>query len=175
MSIEQLTAILPVPSSPIAAGDAENWQYVEAKIGGILPADYKEFIAVYGVGRIDDFLWVYSPFLANKYLNLLSQKEAVLTSFRIFRDESGEELPFPLYPVQNGVFPWGCTDNGDHLCWRFRNGRLERPLVIIEGRGPEWEEFDLSMTGFLAGVLTRQIKVNMFPEEFPSKVHSFVP
>jgi hypothetical protein len=175
MSIDRLKTVLKVPSHPLAVGNADRWQSVEREVGGILPADYKEFILTYGSGCIDGFLWIYDPFSANKNLNLLSQAKAVLHSFEIRRDEFGEKLPFPLFPASDGVFPWGSTDNGDHLFWRFVDGRFQSPLVVVESRGPERQEYDLSMTTFLAEMLTRKISVKVFPPEFPSNTPAFVP
>jgi hypothetical protein len=175
MSIQRLRTVLKVPTHPLAVGNANRWQSFEEELGGILPADYKEFISCYGSGCIDGFLWIYNPFATNKNLNLLSQAKAVLHSFEILRDEFGEELPFPLFPAPNGVLPCGSTDNGDHLLWRFVDGRLQSPLMVMESRGPERQEYDLSMTDFLADVLTRRILVKVFPPEFPSMTATFVP
>jgi hypothetical protein len=173
MSVEHLKCILAIPPHPVATGDDGAWKSIEADIGGILPSDYKNFIAAYGVGRIDGFLSVYSPFSKNRFLNLVSQSKAVFNSLRVFRAESGLRLPFPVYPEEDGVFPWGCTDNGDQLYWRFRRGKFEHPLVVAESRGPEWQEFNVSMTDFLANVLARRITCGVFPEGFPSDHPAF--
>lgn len=174
MSISHLTNVLAPPPHALATGRADEWEAIASQIGAVLPKDYKDFIAVYGQGCIDGFLWVYSPFTTNAYLNLLSQSKVIFNSLRLLHEEFKVLLPFPVFPETDGVFPWGCSDNGDYMYWRFRNGRLQQPLVVAESRGPRWQEFDMSMTDFLAEVLAGRVKVSVFPGDFPTAKPSFV-
>ena len=61
MTLASLTTILPPPAQPVETGSRDEWQAVEEDLGCVLPADYKEFIATYGTGDIDDFLQVTTP------------------------------------------------------------------------------------------------------------------
>jgi hypothetical protein len=53
---------MPPPFTPTEAGLAESWDSVEAELGIHLPEDYKDYIAVYGAGTIDDRFRVASVF-----------------------------------------------------------------------------------------------------------------
>lgn len=174
MPLDQLMLTLLPPEHPLASGSPDAWDAIEMQLAGRLPGDYKQFIAKYGVGCIDNFITVYSPFTTNTFLNLFAQSKAVFNSLQIVREEGGVQLPFPLYPDEGGVFPWGCTTNGDHLFWRFRRGRFQHPVVALEGRGPDWQEFDLPLVDFLLNVLTKRVSVKVFPDGFPSDHPTFV-
>jgi hypothetical protein len=45
---------------PVGGGDAIDWSALESQ-GGYFPSDYKEFVAVYGGGDIDDILGINTP------------------------------------------------------------------------------------------------------------------
>jgi hypothetical protein len=174
MSIEKLTAILPPPLTPVACGGPDGWRTIECQLDIVLPSDYKEFVSTYGVGSINDFLWVLNPFTDNPHINLVSASYHSLNALRRLEGDYGEKLPFPIFPVLNGVFPWGVTDNGDELFWRV-HGRACFSIVVMESRAPEWQEFNMSMTGFLTELLTRRITVDCFPDGFLDEPPRFVP
>jgi SMI1-KNR4 cell-wall len=173
--LDDLKKVLPVPRLLPPEHDEEAWRSVETRIGGCLPTDYKDFMTVYGTGCIDGFLWVFNPFSTNTHLNLVDQSGRIFDSLRIRRDEFGQQLPFAVFPEETGVFPWGVTDNGDTLFWRYHNGVFEHPVVIIEARGPDWVEINLSTTEFIFKVLTQNIIVQIFPDDFPLDKHVFLP
>ena len=64
---------MPPPANPVESPRADDWQLVEARMLVELPSDYKEFIATYGTGAVDNFLWVLNPFSHNDNLNLIKQ------------------------------------------------------------------------------------------------------
>lgn len=117
MAIGDLVAVMPTPNVPFEASSADAWASVEARLGTSLPDDYKEFIGLYGSGRIANFLWIFNPFSSNKNLNLEQQIE--LQSSVLGELESyGEKNPYKSFPAPGGVLPFGITDNGDVVFWR---------------------------------------------------------
>lgn len=174
-SVDVLRKILRPPESPSETPDVDGWQSVEAKLGMPLPVDYKEFITCYGTGAIDGFLWVLNPFSKNKYLNLLDSGNSQLDGLRQLRDECGEKIPYAIFPEANGLFPWGITDNGDVLYWVCSGPPSNWPIVVNESRGPCWREFKLTTGEFLAKLVSRELQVDIFPDDFPSDSPEFVP
>lgn len=158
------------PAKPSEIPDG-GWQSVQARLGIEFPADYKEFIARYGTGAIDSFLWVLSPFATNRHLNLFDEGRAKLEALSELRYES---IPYPLFPDAGGILPWGVTDNGDVLYWLCNGPPSDWVIVVNESRGPRWREFKLSTSEFLAAVVTRELVVDVFPEDFPSESPEFV-
>lgn len=162
-ALENLVRIMRPPERPLApSGD---WQAVAAAVGSALPSDYKAYIARFGTGRVSGFLWVYNPFEENRNLNLLSRFPVVLAGDREIRESFPDDVPEPLFPEQGGLLPWGGTDDGDRLYWRTRGHPDSWPVVVWESRGPKYESYAFSMTGFLLAWLNNEITVPVFPPE----------
>jgi hypothetical protein len=130
-----------------------------------LPTDYKYFINTYGTGRICDFLYVFNPFSANRYVSLVRQMAMQLGALRGIKDEFGlDVVPYPLYFEPGGLLPCGLTDNGDGLYWLTSGENPDKWTVVVgEARGPDWEEYSTDLTGFLAKLLSGELRSNIFP------------
>jgi len=156
MGIEQLEKILFPPIVPVDRPVANGWSEAEKKLGK-LPEDYKRFIEIYGTGSIDGFIWILSPFTSNKNLNLLDQAQIKISALIDLSENFGEALPYPLFPNQNGLLPFGTTDNGDVLFWQMANNPTDWKVIINASREPKWEQYDVGIVHFLVGLLTRKI------------------
>jgi hypothetical protein len=174
-SVEVLTKVIPPPVNPSDLPNPGGWQSVERELGMELPGDYKEFIARYGTGGVDGFLWVLNPFSKNKYLNLLDEGKAKLNAQRQFAAEFPRKNPYPLHPESNGLFPWSVTDNGDVLYWLCKGSPSSWIVVVCDSRAVDWQEFRCSTSMFLAALVTRELIVDVFPEDFPSESPEFIP
>ena len=62
MAIEELTAIIPPPTSPAATGTSEGWNPVEEWLGVELPPDFREYTAIYRAGMLAGWIGLYNPF-----------------------------------------------------------------------------------------------------------------
>lgn len=172
--LRTLVSVLSPPKHPRETGSAEGWKQVEARLSTMLPGDYRAFITKYGSGCIDGFLWVDNPFTQLSGLNLFTRSSSQLDALRVLRGDIDPELvPYPVFPERGGVLPWGGTDNGDVLYWITRNSPSEWIVAVGESRGPMWEEYDCSMTEFLVKLLSKEIRSDIFPEEFPSDSPGF--
>jgi hypothetical protein len=82
---------------------------------------------------------------------------------------------YQLYPKDNGLIPFGVTDNGDFLFWvvNFKGNSELWTVAIIAARSPEVEYFDGGLTYFLEGLLKNKIKCKSFPDNFPPPVVKF--
>jgi len=174
-SLESLKKLMAPPTSPLNLPKGGGWQVVERRLGIELPEDYKEFLACYGTGAVDNFLWMLNPFSQNENLNLIVQAGARLDAQRQFSAESGVETPYALHPEANGLFPWGVTDNGDVLYWLCKGFLTTGTIVVCDSRASRWREFPLSTSEFLAALVTKELVVDVFPDDFPSESPEFVP
>jgi hypothetical protein len=173
-SVNVLKTVMQPPSEPAETRHGNDWQSIEGKLGTELPVDYKEFINIYGTGVVDHFLWVLNPFSKNKHLNLLDAGTSQLRALRQLRDDFGEDIPYPFFPDVDGLLPWARTDNGDVIYWSCNGSPSNWRIVVNESRGPRWREFELSTSAFLLEVVTRRLRVDVFPDDFPSNSPEFV-
>ncbi len=150
-----------------------DWSRIEEDLGIHLPSDYKWFLERYGMGEIDNFVLLFHPTTANQHINLKKQVADTLWALREVRD-GGEHVPYPIFPERGGVVPWSRTDNGDVCYWLTSEPDPDSWIVVVnESRGPEWEEYRGSATGFLAEVLSGRRRFSIFPENFPSPRPTF--
>lgn len=172
MSLVELTAIVPPPSTPVDSGG--SWASVEAKLGTGLPGDYKAYIEAFGTGCLDDFIWVFNPFSRNPNLNLLTRSEAALRALKELQSQHADEVSYPLFPAAGGLLPWGATDNGDVLYWLTMGQPDEWSVVVNAARDPRTEQHPAGMSVFLAKILKGAIVSRIFPDDFPGDEHLFV-
>ena len=175
MNIDILRRTLAPPTKPNVGTNPPDWSLIEKQLCP-LPETYKEFIDTYGLGKIDDFLIVYSPTASDTYLNLLARGTLDLEALRELKSKHGErEVPYRLFPEPGGLLPFGIDENGDGLYW-LTEGPPERwSIVVNEGRAPEYQRFDMNLPEFLAAILARSIRCPIFPRDFPSDAPAFTP
>ncbi len=143
---------------------AINWEMIEKEKNIIFPDDYKWFLEYYGGGSINDFLWIFSPVCSNPNLNSLDQFTNMKKSYDYMINGKFIDYEYVFYDNCIGLFPWGITDNGDELYWNFLNDRIE--IVIIGSGYADVLSYQMNMTDFLSGLLTRKIECNLFPDDF---------
>lgn len=175
MAISFLYTVLPPPAAPYESGESTEWPEIEKLLGTSLPTDYKEYINTYGTGQIAHFVSPYNPFSKTSFRNLLKQAPNQVDILRGIKEEFGEAVcPYPLFPEPSGLLPWGATGNGNILFWLMSGTPDEWCVVLSEGRGPGFEQYDESMTDFIAKLLTGRI-ISRFFRGFSPDEAVFVP
>lgn len=172
MALDDLTAIVAPP--PDGGTSDVDWQAIEHRLGLRLPQDYKDFTAAYGQGSFDDFLHPYQPVTDNEYLDLAHRREIDLEALRTIQRDFPEDVPYRLEnPAE--LLPAALTDNGDIVYWHVDDPKHPDrwSITVNESRGPEWFRYDGGFTAFLADVLSRRIRVSVFPDDFPSQNPTF--
>src|SRR4051812_27468261 len=112
-SLKKLLKLVEPPSKPVNVGSQADWQRVEKEIGTALPSDYKAFIDAYGSGQFGHFYWIYSPFSVSDRTDLLVRIRELCERYQNDHEEDRRRYPFPAYPQQPGLLPWGHDDNGN--------------------------------------------------------------
>lgn len=139
-TISDLTDLMPPPQDPVGAEwSADQRREVEGAMGTTLPADYWDYVAVYGQGTIDDRFRVVGPFPGNVLLAL--------------RDQFTEIFPFipgtPMLPFgenfERGVTFWErCSP--DPALW-----------TVSTEFDEDVQRFKVDMTTFLVKCILREI------------------
>jgi len=176
MSIEKLVNVLRLPKEPIETGDWSKWPAIEQSIGISLPTDYKKFINKFGSVDIGKIFIIYNPFSSNKYLNLVQRIDEGLYALRYLKKKYGDsECPYALFPESDGLLPWGISDNGDGLYWLTKGHPDNWIIVLNEARDPEYEEHNVSLTGFLTSLISGKANSNILPFDFLDQENIVLP
>jgi hypothetical protein len=173
MSVADLAAVLPPPAEPREAqGD---WARVESEIGTPLPAEFKEYVARYGTGVVNDFLWPLNPFAANDNINLVAEIRFQLETLRATRDKFPKRYTYAIFPEPGGYLPWGRSENGDVMHWKTEGTPDQWTVAVTDAREPVWEEFPEPMTSFLAKLLAGELTCTVFPDDILEDGPRFTP
>ena len=149
------------------------WDKYETDNKIIFPEDYKWFLDYYGVGSINDFLWILSPFCNNMNLNSVEQYKLMKNSYELMKNSHLIKYKYVFYNNGMGLFPWGITDNGDELYWNYLKDGME--IVIIAARYTDIISYNMNINDFLCRILTKEIECAIFPDDFVVNNNYFVP
>jgi SMI1-KNR4 cell-wall len=152
----------------------DPWSTVERSLGTGLPADYKGFIDAYGFVRLDDFLLVFSPFVADGPGNLVTESVSGIAAYRTMRDRFPDNVALAAFPEPGGLLPVARTDNGDDLYWSTIGAPDEWPVVVFGSREREHQRIESDITGLFIALLDRTLVVPVFPDRFPRRAATFV-
>jgi len=165
MTLEALMSIIPIPKKPYEPGKGRNWKEVEISLGTPLPSDYIEFIDRYGTGLVSNHIWVYNPFSTFDDVNLLIQVPRLLDIWMETKADFGAvAYPYPLYPEQDGLLPWGHIDTGSELCWQTSGNPEHWTVVVNESRGLGFQAFEEPMTSFLVSLFSGRVSSEILPK-----------
>lgn len=173
MAIASLKKILSPPSHPKETSRGASWPLIDNEV--FFPADYIEFINLYGSGKIADFITIFNVFSKNENINFFEQKKIIISSLYSLVEEDSNYYAYTLYPAANGLLPIGVTDNGDYIFWvatSVTNSNLWN-VAVIASRSPDIEYIEGGIVGFLEGVLSKKIHCSSFPPQFPSNEIKF--
>ena len=174
--LARLRALAPPPAEPVEPADPRRWPAVEQELGTALPADYKALTAVYGSGRFDELLWLFSPFAPRGPGNLLDERRTTLDAYEQTRRRFPARLPLPPFPEPGGLLPLGRSDNGNELYWLTEGAPDAWGVVLFGGRSTDHEVHRLGVAAFLAGVLSGGTPTSLLPDDLPRRAaHTFTP
>ena len=159
-----LIQIVPPPPCPhISESESEDvvtW-----------PKDLIHLYSVYGQGSFDIFLFIFARTDENP--NLTSTVETHLFLEILEQVASYDDSVIPLLKAIHSVEAWavwGGTDNGDRCLWLAPTGDLPERVICVDSKCTEWSFYEMSVTSFLYGLLTRTIDCPMFTGDvFPTR------
>lgn len=174
MYISKLENLIRPNNEQTSKHTKEEWDEIELTLRIKLPTDYKEFINRYGVGSINDFLWVLNPFTQNSNLNLIKKGKEIIEAYDISKKEFPEDFIYDTYPSKGGLFPCAITDNGDEIYWVTSNIVEEWSIVVYESRASDYHEYNMGLAEFLYKILTKELECLAFPDDFPGEKCEFI-
>lgn len=135
-AVEELRRIMTPPE----VGDAVDWDAVRGEFGWVLPTDYRDFVAAFGMGSISDSIAIATPpFPGYPYVDHL-----------LYNAE---------YPPPDGVLPWGTNEAGDSFLWRCGGDPDQWTVAFAVRGGSERHDYDMGMAEFLLLLLQGRISI----------------
>ncbi|MFC9330867.1 SMI1/KNR4 family protein [Kitasatospora sp. NPDC057015] len=150
-AITRLSALLGEPGAP---GDTVDWDELALTTGLRLPADYRDFVTLYGGGELDEYLGVSTPPVAGSPcgdlvdgLGFDPREEPVAPT-----GTSPEDLE------EGRLLPFAGSANGDVVFWLCDSRDPDEWDVVVFKRqalyGEErWIRFEAGFGDFLLGTL----------------------
>lgn len=167
--IDSLKEILPAPDIEVGRFN-EKWKQIEEKFAIELPVDFKQFIEIYGTGKIDDFVWILNPLSANENLNFDTAKYFI-DAYETSKSQFPDDYLRPKYPEDGSFFPWAATENGDSFVW-IVSGKPDEWTVAVFGRDQENEELRaMGCVEFVYRLLKKELSSKILPIDFPTEGH----
>ncbi|GLZ03800.1 hypothetical protein Acsp03_12660 [Actinomadura sp. NBRC 104412] len=169
-----LERIIGPPNHPAAPPD---WHGIEEGLGFRFPIDYKRFFDLYCYVQFDKYLMVYHPGLdvemrrrraisALDSLHALAVEQGSISIVDDYGDFVREQPPFPFFPTQGGLIPWGATEGGEVCMWLMADPVPEKwPIVVSDG--VEWWLHSAGFADFIVDVMRGSVQCPIFSKDFP--------
>lgn len=171
-TLKALTKILPPPTHP--HGASGDWDAVESLLRMKFPSDYKDFVSLYGCGKICNFIFIDSPFSEDPNYSLINNLDNALENLRNYKAE-GFKVSYPIYPEPHGLFPFGTTENSNYLCWHTSAPSEKWSIAIWDTNYLQCKSFSpKGVVGFFLDVL-KQTPSLFSIEDFPFRRDTFDP
>ena len=148
-SVARLAELMPPHAG---AGDAIDWDEARRKWGTDFPADYRDFVSVYGGGSIDNGFFVGLPLLvAPGVRRPLTFEELNEDGYGLLDLEPDED------PDLCGRISWATDCAANHAFWDTSHPDPDRWTVLVLEREGNWVAHDCGMVDFLVGLMTGEI------------------
>lgn len=165
------TALRQLLPPPPGAGEDIDWAAAETRWGTGFPRDYKDFMAVYGIGGIRSEeigeIGILGPFPTGAHEYSPDDFEDETGNARLAWEEEGaDHESLDLDPEH--ILAWGYTSHADMLCWLTSDPDPDKwPVLLFARHGREiCEVVPMGMVEFLRRLLT---------DELPSFSMEFTP
>jgi hypothetical protein len=141
-TLPKIADLLSPPAHPVGAEG--NWVAAERRLGAAFPDDFKWFIRIYGVGRVNDFLWLNSPFagrIACTFWRNMKSTIAVLKRYSGGGIVKDPERSHDFFPRPGGLLPFGNTENNNYLTWRTHGDPNNWHVVVWDPSSLKFREY----------------------------------
>ncbi|MFF7775146.1 SMI1/KNR4 family protein [Streptomyces tanashiensis] len=148
--LEELRRLMP----PTTESDTSvDWTRMAETWGNRFPEDYRQFIALYGSGAIENYLVVQDPEPKGE--------RAPEATGGMLHETANATLVWTKVPkspeladAHPTLIAWGADASSDILCWDASGDDPETWPVLVHNRGDNlWRRYDCGMVEFLVRVL----------------------
>ncbi|GAB3433747.1 SMI1/KNR4 family protein [Actinophytocola sediminis] len=169
--MSEFSSLREVMSAEQAEGDLFDWRVVEAELGTGLPADYKEFMSVYGTGSVGtEGLTVLPPTAPEGYPYRADEMADESVNLRdMWNDRWDEDLVIPGLDAPEQLLAWGVGHSEPDLYgWIMTSAEPDEWPVVVWRRDedPDFVHFDMGMVEFLRRLTTGDLPENPASNDF---------
>jgi hypothetical protein len=72
--------------------------------------------------------------------------------------EDDEDVDYTFHPAEDGLIPWGSTNEGDFFFWRRNGPDPDRWPVVVYSSNLEWWEHEGGMVSLLVGLIDGSVE-----------------
>ncbi|MFG3142701.1 hypothetical protein ACGFZA_41635 [Streptomyces sp. NPDC048211] len=135
-AVEDLSRVM---QPPVDGGSDVDWEGIRDETGWDFPADYRDFVAVYGLGAISDSIGINTP--------------------RFDGYPYGEHLLLHAGRPSEGVtLTWASNEAGDDFLWRCNGAPDQWPVIFRPRTRRGYHEYPMGMAAFLLGLVQSDIQ-----------------
>jgi hypothetical protein len=174
MKIDALKELMPPPDEPLYPGSLKEWREFQERTGIRFPEDYFAISHTYGSGRfLAGEFKVANPFDPDD--EKFSERE--LATLHETRSTSPKDVPYPLYPEQSGLYPFGIDGNGNTFLWITDDDPNAWAIACFNSEDHS-ESVNHSLVEFLVLLATNKLKIQrrkFWGNDFSADHLEFVP
>lgn len=162
--MDKLIKLVSPPKKPnYNKGD---WSKVEDELGIWFPDSYVKLIETYGEGRFGEYLYILNPFSVNPAFNLEDQLNLITDQLEYQQGKNPNAVPFPLYPDDGCIIPWGKTESDVYLFWKCTDEEKPETWPILVHNGID--KFELrtdTVVNFIYSWLNGTLGIDLLPDQ----------
>ncbi|TDU05525.1 hypothetical protein EDD99_4041 [Streptomyces sp. 846.5] len=145
------------------SGRSLPWERSREECGVDFPADYREFVDLFGAGEVRGYLGVSAPWPFHTTAHgetgfrgfVAATTDDIGPAFRQMRAHDPNACPHPFWPEPGGLLLWGATYQGDHFFWLTSDpDPMEWPVVAWFRGSLEWRRYNMRFVAFLLHALS---------------------
>ncbi|MFE4519234.1 SMI1/KNR4 family protein [Kitasatospora sp. NPDC056783] len=174
MAHPAVSRLLTLLGEPITPGDSVDWDELAQTTGLRLPSDYRDFVALYGGGELDEYLSIRTPPVgASPYGVLVDELDF----------DPGELPPTPTGTAQENLeegrlLPFARSANSDVVFWLCDAQDPDSWDIVVFRRqvqyGEErWVRFEAGFGEFLFGTLSGMLPNPFSDSGFANSPHTY--
>ena len=160
MYLKKIVSLLQIPRQIYNNGNNQKWDEYQKMYNYEFPSDYKEFINTYGTGGISNFLWVLTPFESNDEINIFKRAKTMCASLNYMKSLFPDKYKYSIFPEEDGLLPWGYTDNGDELYCK------DGSVIVFGSRYSDFYQYQMGIMEFLYKLFMKEVICSAFPDDF---------
>lgn len=152
-SLQRLVSVIRPPETPL-----ENNPRSSTSDYPPVPPDLQLLIGEYGSGSFEyeesgAIVRVHNPYESEYW----RKQEKYLDLLRYFKVQFGEEyIPYPIYPEEGGLLPWGSGEGRKHYFWKMDGDPPAWPVIVMYDI-EIFTRFDMTMVQFLEKLLCGEL------------------